>query len=95
MFVAGHMPAAVCREQRGAKQTRFRRPVFRVPVSPHDSLTAWLSPIAKRLRQGLGEDERILLAFDRGGVFSSQLADLRDAGIEFVTYERARYPAIL
>jgi hypothetical protein len=70
------------------------RPVFRVPVTSHDSLTAWLSPIAKRLRQGLGADERILLAFDRGGAFSKQLADLRDAGIEFVTYERAPYPAI-
>lgn len=70
------------------------RPVFRIPVTSHDSLTAWLSPIASRLRQGLGEDERILLAFDRGGAFSKQLADLRDAGIEFVTYERAPYPAI-
>ncbi len=70
------------------------RPVFRVPVTSHDSLTAWLSPIANRLRQGLGDDERILLAFDRGGAFSKQLADLRDAGIEFVTYERAPYPAI-
>lgn len=70
------------------------RPVFRVPVTSHDSLTAWLSPIARRLRQGLGEDERILLAFDRGGAFSKQLADLRDAGIEFVTYERAPYPSI-
>jgi hypothetical protein len=70
------------------------RPVFRVPVTSHDSLTAWLSPIAKRLRNALGDDERILLAFDRGGAFSTQLADLRDAGIEFVTYERAPYPAI-
>ena len=70
------------------------RPVFRIPVTSHDSLTAWLSPIASRLRQGLGEDERILLAFDRGGAFSKQLADLRDTGIEFVTYERAPYPAI-
>ena len=70
------------------------RPVFRIPVTSHDSLTAWLSPIASRLRQGLGEDERILLAFDRGGAFSKQLADLRDGGIEFVTYERAPYPAI-
>ena len=70
------------------------RPVFRIPVTSHDSLTTWLSPIAKRLREGLGEDERILLAFDRGGAFSKQLAELRDARIEFVTYERAPYPAI-
>ena len=70
------------------------RPVFRIPVTSHDSLTAWLQPIAKRLREGLGAEERILLAFDRGGAFSKQLAALRDAGIEFVTYERAPYPTI-
>ena len=70
------------------------RPIFRLPVTSHDSLTTWLSPIARRLREGLGADERILLAFDRGGAFSVQLAELRDAGIEFVTYERAPYPAI-
>lgn len=70
------------------------RPVFRVAVTSHDSLTEWLSPIARRLREGLGEDERILLAFDRGGAFSTQLAELRDAGIEFVTYERAPFPKI-
>ena len=70
------------------------RPVFRIPVTSHDSLTAWLQPIAKRLREGLGAEERILLAFDRGGAFSKQLAELRDAGIEFVTYERAPYPTI-
>jgi len=70
------------------------RPVFRIPVTSHDSLSAWLQPIAKRLREGLGAEERILLAFDRGGAFSKQLAELRDAGIEFVTYERAPYPTI-
>src|SRR5882757_1779421 len=70
------------------------RPVFRVPVTSHDSLTAWLQPIARRLRDGLGDDERILLAFDRGGAFSEHLAELRDVGIEFVTYERAPYPKI-
>jgi hypothetical protein len=70
------------------------RPVFRIPVTSHDSLSAWLQPIAGRLREGLGAEERILLAFDRGGAFSKQLAALRDAGIEFVTYERAPYPTI-
>jgi hypothetical protein len=70
------------------------RPVFRVPVTSHDSLTAWLQPIANRLRKGLGDDARILLAFDRGGAFSSELAGLRDTGIEFVTYERSPYPMI-
>ena len=68
--------------------------MFRIPVTAHDSLTTWLSAIARRLREGLGAEERILLAFDRGGAFSKQLAELRDAGIEFVTYERAPYPAL-
>jgi len=70
------------------------RPVFRIPVTSHDSLTSWLSPIATRLRDGLGEGERILLAFDRGGAFAAQLVELRDAGFEFVTYERKPYPQL-
>lgn len=70
------------------------RPVFRIPVASHDSLTSWLSPIAKRLREGIGEGERILLAFDRGGAFAAQLVELRDAGFEFVTYERKPYPQL-
>lgn len=67
------------------------RPVFRVAVTSHDSLSMWLGPIAKRLRTALG-DEPILLAFDRGGAFVAQLAALRDDGFEFVTYERRPYP---
>jgi hypothetical protein len=70
------------------------RPVFRVDVPSHDSLTQWLLPIARRLRAGLGPDARILLAFDRGGAFAEQLAELRDAGFEFVTYERKPYRAL-
>jgi len=70
------------------------RPVFRIPVASHDSLTSWLSPIATRLRDGLGPGERILLAFDRGGAYAKQLVALRDAGFEFVTYERKPYPQL-
>lgn len=67
------------------------RPVFRIDVPSHDSLPQWLPPIAARLRDALGEDERILLAFDRGGSHAEVLAALRDANIELVTYERKPY----
>ena len=64
------------------------RPLFRIDVPSHDSLTAWLPRIAARLRDALGPDERIVLAFDRAGSYADELAELRDAGFEFVAYER-------
>jgi hypothetical protein len=67
------------------------RPMFRVPVPSHDHLTEWLLPIGKRLRDALGPEETILLAFDRGGAYPEQLAALRDSGFDFVTYERKPY----
>jgi hypothetical protein len=68
-------------------------PVFRVAVTAHDSLSTWLLPLAKRLRDGL-DGERVLLAFDRGGAFAEPLAALRDADFDFVTYERKPYPEL-
>lgn len=70
------------------------RPVFRVAITSHDSLTTWLPPLAKRLRDALGEDERILVAFDRAGAHAEALAGLRDDGFDFVTYERKPYPEL-
>jgi len=64
------------------------RPVLRIDVPSHDSLTSWLSPLAHRLRGVLGPDVKILLAFDRAGAFPQQMASLREEGFEFVTYER-------
>ena len=64
------------------------RPVLRIDVPSHDSLTSWLSPLARRLRGALGPDVKILLAFDRAGAFPEQMASLREEGFEFVTYER-------
>jgi len=64
------------------------RPVLRIDVPSHDSLTSWLSPLARRLRGVLGPDVKILLAFDRAGAFAEQMASLREEGFEFVTYER-------
>lgn len=67
------------------------RPVFRIDTPSHDSLCQWLMPIVTRLRDGLGAEERILLVFDRAGAFPVEMATLRDAGVEFVTYERRPY----
>jgi hypothetical protein len=67
------------------------RPVFRFDSPQHDSLTAALGAVAACLRLAIGEDQPILLAFDRGGSFPTAMAELRDAGIDFVTYERRPY----
>jgi hypothetical protein len=67
------------------------RPLFRIDVPSHDSLTTWLPQIAVRLREALGPSEQIVLAFDRAGSFPAELAGLRDAGFEFVAYERKPY----
>lgn len=68
------------------------RPVMRIAVPSHDSLSAWLPRLAERLRDALGDEERIVLAFDRAGAHAELLAALRDTGFEFVTYERKPYP---
>ena len=70
------------------------RAVFRYSASSHDSLSRWLSPVTQRLREALGPGQRILLAFDRAGAFPEPLSSLRDAGFEFVTYERRPYPLL-
>jgi hypothetical protein len=70
------------------------RPVFRLESPENDHLTEWLTPAGRFLRQGLGERQRLLLAFDRAGAYPEQLAELREEGIEFVTYERRPYPLL-
>jgi hypothetical protein len=69
-------------------------PLFRIAVPSHDSLSAELLPIAQRIRSALGDDERILLAFDRAGAHPEPLAALRENGFEAVTYERKPYPEL-
>jgi len=70
------------------------RPVFRLESPENDHLTEWLTPAGRFLRQGLGERQRLLLAFDRAGAYPEQLAELREEGLEFVTYERRPYPLL-
>lgn len=67
------------------------RPILRIAVPSHDSLSALLPPLSAKLREALGADERILLAFDRAGAHAAPLAELRDASFEVVTYERKPY----
>jgi len=70
------------------------RPVLSRVASDNAPLTAVLSPIAELLRMALGPEQRILLAFDRAGAFPVQMAELRERGFEFVTYERRPYPLL-
>ncbi|MBN2193109.1 MAG: VCBS repeat-containing protein [Polyangiaceae bacterium] len=73
--------------------------MLREPSPNHDSLTSLARPIARRLRDGLAfagaERTRVMLVFDRAGAFPNELVALRDAGFEFVTYERGPYPQLL
>lgn len=63
-------------------------------VPEHGSLTDVLTPVGQHLREALGPEENILLAFDRAGSFPEQMAELRDESFEFVTYERRPYAAL-
>lgn len=68
------------------------RPVMRAYSPEHESLTTWLHPIGNALREALQEEEHpVLLVFDRAGAHAEAMAELRDVGFEFVTYERKPY----
>lgn len=70
-------------------------PLWREPVEDHASLTAKLKTLAAHVRIAFGDDApRVLLAFDRAGAFPGPMSELRDAGVDFVTYERKPYPLL-
>jgi hypothetical protein len=69
-------------------------PLWKMSTTSHDSLCAWLMPVVEFARLSLGEQVKPVLAFDRGGAFPAMMAELRDAGAEFVTYERKPYPEL-
>lgn len=75
------------------------RPLLRVNSPSHEAMTERLRPIARLLRDGLdhagAEQTKIALVFDRAGAFPSEMAALRNAGFEFVTYERGPYARLL
>jgi len=70
------------------------RPLFRIDVPSHDSLTQWLTPIARLLRRVVGPSDDVLLAFDRAGAFPDSMARLRDEEFGAVTYERRPFPLL-
>jgi len=63
-------------------------------TTSHDSLCAWLMPVVDFAKLSLGDEVTPVLVFDRGGAFPETMAELREAGAEFVTYERKPYPEI-
>ncbi len=67
------------------------RPVYRLATLAHDSLGKLLLPIGALLRLALGDEQRILLAFDRAASYAEVLAELRDHLFEFVVYEKKPY----
>ena len=69
-------------------------PLFRLSTTSHDSLCAWLRPVVEFADLALGEEVKPVLVFDRGGSYPDMMAELRDAGAEFVTYERKPYREI-
>jgi hypothetical protein len=75
------------------------RPLLRVSSPSHEPMTERLRPIARLLRDGLdhagAQRTKVALVFDRAGAFPSEMAALRDAGVEFVTYERGPYAHLL
>jgi len=66
-------------------------PLYRISTTSHDSLCAWLMPVVEFAQLSLGDEVTPVLFFDRGGAFPETMAELRDAGAEFVTYERKPY----
>jgi hypothetical protein len=68
------------------------RPVLRIDSPDHQHLTTLLDRLVTLIRAAIGDEERVLLAFDRAGAFPEQLAELRERGVQFVTYERRPYP---
>ena len=70
------------------------RPLVRIDDPSHGSLAEWLLPIGRLLRTALGDDVKVLQVFDRGGAYPESMAELRNDGLEFVTYERAPYQVL-
>jgi len=69
-------------------------PLWRMSTTSHDSLCAWLMPVVEFAKLSLGDEVTPVLVFDRGGAFPETMAELREAGAEFVTYERRPYPEV-
>ena len=69
-------------------------PVWRMSSPSHDSLSTWFRPAVEFVHQVFDKKVKAVLAFDRGGAYPEAMKELRNAGAEFVTYERKPYPQI-
>lgn len=69
-------------------------PLWRMSTTSHDSLCAWLMPVVEFAKLSLGDEVTPVLVFDRGGAYPETMAELREEGAEFVTYERKPYPEL-
>ena len=67
------------------------RPVLVIPSEPNASLPNTIRARVGFIREKLGKERQLLLAFDRAGAFPGLWKWLRDNGVQFVTYQRARY----
>jgi hypothetical protein len=67
------------------------RPVLLIPVAPNASLPDTVKKWVAFLREKLGKETPLLLVFDRAGAFPGLWKWLQDNGVQFVTYQRARY----
>jgi hypothetical protein len=66
-------------------------PLWRISNPSHDSLSSWFRPIIDFVAMALGRKAVPVLIFDRGGSHANALAEIRDLGAEFITYERKPY----
>ena len=69
-------------------------PISCVSAPQQGSLVQFLPVFAKRLCDVLGKEAKILCVFDRGGAFPTSMTELRDlpeGEVDFLTYERAPY----
>ena len=70
------------------------QPLMRMDTPAHQPLVDVVPAIGEFLREQVGDDARLLLVFDRAGAYPVHMAELRDRGFEFVTYEKKPYPML-
>jgi hypothetical protein len=69
-------------------------PLWRISTPAHGSLCDWFRPVIEFVAMALGPKAVPALIFDRGGSHANAMAEVRDLGAEFITYERKPYPLL-
>jgi len=67
-------------------------PVFMVVAEPSDSLAGELRRLLPRLRQVVGQGQRVTVCFDRGGWSPALFADITRAGFDLLTWRKGPAP---